>query len=153
MASGFTKAIENGRYRLVWHVTREGSHKLNHILLRAPVRSASAVLLHHQAGMIATPPVNDHLQCVPNDIDDDLRNNSADYLFACLGSGSRTIPGRSHIAPERHETFLIHAGERLLSPRVELVNLGLKASHDDESLVPASLQLFGYKPVVWIKCG
>ena len=26
---GFTKAIENGRYRLVWHVTRKRSHKLN----------------------------------------------------------------------------------------------------------------------------
>ena len=139
VAGGFTKAIENGRYRLVWHVTRQGLHKLNYILLRAPVRSASAILLHRQVGMIATPPVNDHLQCVADDVDDDLRNNGPDYLFARLGRGSRTIPGRGHVAPELHEAFPIHAGEKQLSPGVELVNLGLKTSHGDESLVPTSL--------------
>jgi len=139
VAGGFTKAIENGRYRLIWHVTRQGSHKLNYILLRAPVRSASTILLHRQAGMITTPPVNDHLQCVADDVDDDFCNNGPDYLFARLVRGSRTVPGRGHVAPERHETFPIHAGEKQLSPGVELANLGLKTSHGDESLVPTSL--------------
>jgi hypothetical protein len=138
VAGGFTKAIENGGYSLVWHVTRQGSHKLNDILLRAPVRSAGAILLHCQASMIATLPVNDHLQCVADDINDDLCNNGADYLFARLGRGSRTIPGRCHIAPERHEAFPIHAGDKLLSPGIELVNLGLKTLHGDESFVPTS---------------
>jgi hypothetical protein len=139
VAGGFAKAIENGRYRLVWHVTRKRSHKLNYILLRAPVRSASAVLLHCQAGMIATPPVNDHLQCVADDVDDDLCNDGPDYLLARLVRGSRTVSGRGHVAPECHEAFPIHAGEKQLSPGVELVNLGLKTSHGDESLVPTSL--------------
>ena len=94
VAGGFTKAIENGRYRLIWHVTRQGSHKLNYILLRAPVSSASTILLHRQAGMITTPPVNDHLQCVADDVDDDFCNNGPDYLFARLVRGSRTVPGR-----------------------------------------------------------
>jgi len=139
VAGGFTKAIENGRYSLVWHVTREGSHKLNYILFRAPVRSASAILLHRQAGMIATLPVNDHLQCVADDVDDDLRNNGPDYLFTRRVRGSGTIPGRGHVAPEGHEAFPIHTGEKQLSPGVELVNLGLKTSYGDESLVPTSL--------------
>jgi hypothetical protein len=139
VACGFAKAIENGRYRLVWHVPRQGSHKLNYILLRAPVGSASAILLYRQAGMIATPPVNDHLQFVADHIDDDLRNNGPDYLFTRLGRGSRTIPGRGHVAPECHEPFPIYAGEKQLSPGVELVNLGLKTSYGGESLVQTSL--------------
>jgi hypothetical protein len=139
VAGEFTKAIENGRYRLVWHVTRKRAHKLNYILLRTPLRSASAVLLHCQAGMIATPPVNDHLQCVADDVDDDFYNEGPDYLFARLVRGSGTIPGRGHVASECHEPFPIHIGEKQISPGVELVDLGLKTSHCDESLVPASL--------------
>ena len=152
VAGGFTKAIENGRYRLVWHMTRQGSHKLNYILFRAPVRSASTVLLDRQAGMIATTPVNDHFQCVADDVDDDFCNNGSDYLFARLVRGSRTIPGRGDVAPECHETLPIHAGEMQVSPGVELANLSLKTSHGDESLVPTPLQLVRDKPVIRVDC-
>ena len=82
----FSRSIEHHGDRVIGHVTGQGAHEVDDIRVGDPSRVAELVLLHAEARVISSLPMNDKLEAVADDVDDNLGDDRADNLLARLGA-------------------------------------------------------------------
>ena len=84
VARRFSRSIENHGDRVIGHVTGQCAHEVDDISFGDPSRVAELVLLHAEARMVSSLPMNDEFEALANDVDDNLGNDRANDLLACL---------------------------------------------------------------------
>lgn len=100
--------------------------------------------------MVATLPVDDQLQGIADDVNDDLGDDGANNLLACLRGRAGTLPSLKQVPTERHQPLAIRRsqGRRLVG--VEPIDLEFKLVDCNQALVPSMLQLAGHQAILWI---
>jgi len=150
VARGFSRSIENHGDRVIGHVTGQCAHEVDNISVDDPSRVAELVLLHAEARVVSSLPVNDEFEAVAHDVDDNLGDDRADDLLARLGRGAGAIPRLRQIVAQHHEAVSIRDGERVRLFGADLVEFGFEIAHHDQPFVPTSLQLASHEPIVRI---
>ncbi|MFY9967950.1 MAG: hypothetical protein WAK41_00890, partial [Roseiarcus sp.] len=150
MGRRFSRSTEHHGDRLIGHVTGQGAHEVDDIRVGNPSRVAELILLHAEARVISSLPMNDKLEAVADDVDDNFGDDCADNLLARLGRSARAVPSLRQIAAQHQKTVSISDGERLYLFGAELIEFGFEIAHHDQPLVPTSLQFASYEPIVGI---
>ena len=93
--------------------------------------------------MVATLPVQDHLDVLGFDAHDDFAQGRTHDPLPCRRRGRRTRPGELEVDAEPHHLLPLPLAQRRRLPCLDGGDFALDPAHDLQRLVPPPLELAG----------